>query len=410
MTRKIQLFFACLITLLTPGMAIAASPVVYVYVQQDSVLVPATNSYSGSPLSVFSATSAGKLTQIKGSPFTLLPAETMVGTNGTHVITVDNTPGNPYLRSYDVASDGVIGKEVSKIDLHTWSYYGGSAELSPNGKNVYVWATRGDYSLLNFSLSTSGDLAFQGIAANAYEPGLPTITGNNKFAFGFDNYCGDGGNGCDCGSPDQFVALTRESNGSLEGIAFSETDPIAQPGPPPGNFYFPEGAVTNDATNHLAVVLNVFNDGCQAPPYVNQLASYTVGSQGDLVSTNTWENMPTLPNGIYQGPMQLNPAGNILAVALGTGTQFYHFNGAEPITPFTSGIIGISGFITAMAWDKDNHLYALNGASGKLHVYTVTTTEVVEAAGSPYEVPYCGAVSSYPASNCPQTLIVRSAP
>jgi hypothetical protein len=63
--------------------------------------------------------------------------------------------------------------------------------------------------------------------------------------------------------------------------------------------------------------------------------------------------------------------------------QFFHFNGAAPITKFT-GIIGTSGGIASMAWDKYNHLYAWNGASGKLHVYTVTTTSVVEAAGSPY--------------------------
>jgi hypothetical protein len=39
-----------------------------------------------------------------------------------------------------------------------------------------------------------------------------------------------------------------------------------------------------------------------------------------------------------------------------------------------------------MQWDNSNHLYAVNGASGKLHVYIVTPTFVVEAAGSPYAV------------------------
>jgi hypothetical protein len=118
----------CLIALLTPGIALAVTPVAYVYVAEDAQYVQGQG-YTGSPITLFSVSSSGKLTQVKGSPFTLNPAETMVGTNGKHVITVDNTPGNPYLRSYDVASDGVIGKEVSKIDLHTWSYYGGTAEL-----------------------------------------------------------------------------------------------------------------------------------------------------------------------------------------------------------------------------------------------------------------------------------------
>jgi hypothetical protein len=96
----------------------------------------------------------------------------------------------------------------------------------------------------------------------------------------------------------------------------------------------------------------------------------------------------------------LNPAGTILAVAEGTGTQFYHFDGADPITPIGE-IIGISGQISAMAWDKDNHLYALN-TSGKLHVYTATTTSVVESPGSPYSnIPHCAP------NYCQQSVIVR---
>jgi hypothetical protein len=31
--------------------------------------------------------------------------------------------------------------------------------------------------------------------------------------------------------------------------------------------------------------------------------------------------------------MKLDPTGKILAVATGTGIAFYHFNGADPITP-----------------------------------------------------------------------------
>jgi len=380
-------FYVFLSALLVSASAMAASPVALVYVQ------PTVEQYAPAPVYVYAAASNGELTQVKGSSVTL---PQIVGTNGTHFITVDNTPGAPYLRSYDLASDGLIGKEVSSVNLATWSWWGGTAELDHTGQSVYVYTTRGDYSLLNLSLSKSGDLKFQGIA-NAYEPGLPTITGNNKFAYGFNNYCADGGNGCDCGSPDTFVALNRESNGSLEGIAFSETDPIAPGAPGSGNQYYPEGAVTNDPTNHLAVVVSVFNGGCQAN-YNNQIASYTVGSQGDLVSTNTWENMPTLPPNDNPTSIVLDPAGTVLAVTTGTGIQFFHFNGAKPITPFT-GVIGTSGYITTMAWDKDNHLYAINGASGKLHVYEATTTSVKEVSGSPYNN-VCGQTTC--------TLVVRA--
>jgi hypothetical protein len=69
---------------------------------------------------------------------------------------------------------------------------------------------------------------------------------------------------------------------------------------------------------------------------------------------------------------------------------------------------GTSGYISTMAWDKDNHLYALNAFSGRLHVYTATSTGVVEAAGSPYNLPYCG--HAYNATHCPQTRVVRWVP
>jgi hypothetical protein len=107
------------------------------------------------------------------------------------------------------------------------------------------------------------------------------------------------------------------------------------------------------------------------------------------------------------GGIKANPAGNILAAAVGTGIQFFHFNGADPITPFAGNeIIGTSGYIQDMAWDSDNHLYALNYESGRLHVYNVTTKGVVEAPGSPYlPLNSCSNGGCYP-----QTLIVRAIP
>jgi hypothetical protein len=102
--------------------------------------------------------------------------------------------------------------------------------------------------------------------------------------------------------------------------------------------------------------------------------------------------MPTLTitsescdDGCQPIEMAMSPSGRILAVSVETGVQFFHFNAADPITAFT-GIIGISGYISSMQWDSSNHLYAINGASGKLHVYTATATSVDEAPGSPYAI------------------------
>ena len=40
-----------------------------------------------------------------------------------------------------------------------------------------------------------------------------------------------------------------------------------------------------------------------------------------------------------------------------------------------------------LAWDKNNHLYALDYVTGNLYVYTVTGSEIVAAPGSPYTIP-----------------------
>lgn len=141
--------------------------------------------------------------------------------------------------------------------------------------------------------------------------------------------------------------------------------------------------MTEDPTNHYAVALQ------QATFYpvgtfgAVQIGSYTGSAEG-ASSTNTWENMPTVPGGV--GAMRMSPSGKLVAITTATGVQFFHFNGASPITEFT-GIIGTSGYITAIAWDNSNHLYALNGANGMLYVYLATTTSVKEVAGSPYVIP-----------------------
>jgi hypothetical protein len=134
--------------------------------------------------------------------------------------------------------------------------------------------------------------------------------------------------------------------------------------------------------------------------------SYDVASDGVIgkeASSASIGATAEFPNNNQTG--LFSPSGKFLAVSAGEGIQFYHIDGTA--TKAITGIVGTSGYITATAWDSSNHLYALNGASGKLHVYTVTSTSVVEASGSPYEdVPFCGSTSGN--ANCPQTLLVKS--
>jgi hypothetical protein len=398
--RRSSLSCFCLALSLCAGVAAAQTPVAYVYVAENSSSPAVT-----SPITVYAASSTGKLSQIAGSPFKQTSGM-MAGTNGSHFITIDQNPSttHQYLHVYNVASNGVIGGQVSKFDLHNWCATDAGAEFDHSGQFVYVLDTQdcgGAYQ--SFALSKSGYLTFVGSLEIPGAPffTLPTFSGNNKFAYNFTPAPGS-----DAPCPTStFIGLGRESSGALQRIGFTETDPI----PPAGYQVFQEGLVTNDPANHLASLVDFQAGLCgdDAPAITPRLASYTIQTNGDLVSANTLAKMPALAGnlGIGGAGMKLNAAGNILAVAVDTGIQFFHFNGASPITKMT-GVIGSSGYITKMAWDGANHLYALNGRSGKLHVYTASCTGVVEAPGSPYLPP-----NSCTSGGCwPQTLIVRRVP
>jgi hypothetical protein len=382
------------------GVALAQSPVAYVYVAENG-----TQTTTG-PISVYAASSTGALTQIQGSPFTQTSTTGyLIGTTGSHFLAVDANPQTTdnYLRSYNVASNGAIGDEVAKVNMHEWCRSDAGGELDHTGQYVYVLDTDDcGGNMQSFSISKTGQLTLAGNTGASAEDGpifsLPIIAGNDKYAYTW-------GNSSIAACPTYvFSGMARESAGALENDgSISVTGPTAPSGTQ--SYQLAPGLGTDDPANHLAAVVNFSNDGdCNYTQA--QVASYTVESNGDLVSTNTYENMPY----VAQSPnlqMKLNATGNILAVSAGTGIQFFHFNGAAPVTSFT-GVIGTSGFISAMSWDGDNHLYALNELSGRLHVYTTTSSTVVEAPGSPYQLPYCGQLHG--GSLCSQTLIVRRIP
>src|SRR5581483_8417029 len=125
--------FVCLACALCVGIAQAQSPVAYVYVAQQG-----TQTTTG-PIAVYAASSAGRLTPIKGSPFTQTTGS-IIGTNGSHFLTVDQNPQttHQYLRSYDVSSDGAIGAEVATRDMHEWCAMTEGGKLDHTGQFVYV--------------------------------------------------------------------------------------------------------------------------------------------------------------------------------------------------------------------------------------------------------------------------------
>ncbi|MGA2539264.1 MAG: hypothetical protein ABSF53_24880 [Terracidiphilus sp.] len=301
----------------------------------------------------------------------------IIGLTGSSFITFDLENGILY--SYEL-SNGVIGKKTSSIipgdymgkdcgNDNQWPVFLNSTvyvmydNVGEDGQTTYC-------SVIQTFAVDKGILTFKGQTQvnNAQLAGLGSeFTGSSKFAYAVES--GDAS-----ATEDGIQGFAIEGSGSLAPInANVLKNNLGTPNYPPA-FLAPDP----QDQNHLAMGIGCCNIGLQ-------LASYTIGSSGDLTSTNTQADMPaTDDNWNYDLEIEINPAGNVLAVTIGTGIQFFHFNGADPITTFT-GVIGESGEIVSMAW-SGNTLYAVNNASGKLHVYDVSTTKVVEAAGSPYSL------------------------
>jgi hypothetical protein len=347
--------------------ATSTAPVAYLYVSTSK------------GINLYNVASTGKLTLVSGSPFKTTGL--MIGSNGKYFVSL----GTDYIHSYLIASNGAIKQQESQIN--TQLYQGGEcgttggAILDHTGQNLYVLLNNAfpggsglctAYQTYNLG-KTSGALTFNGAATYygrfANQSNLPTITANDTFAYAVTAFAGY--------TPDfPMAGLKRASSGTLDWWSFGQTDPLAQS----GWVFYPTIPVA-DPTNHLAVAVYPEYE----PPFGDvgptQLASYTVDTRGNLVSTNTWENMPTPSIGV--STMNMSPSGKLLAVG-GAGLLVYHFNGAAPITPYSAVLT--KSPIDEIHWDNANHLYALSNSAGKLYVFTVTPTSITPVSGSPYSV------------------------
>lgn len=352
----------------TPYATAATSPVAYIYVQTTK------------GVEVFSASSTGALTKVSGSPFT--DSGQMGAINGSYLVSV----GTDDLHAYPIESDGAIGKQASEID--TQSYGGascgtnlGGALFDHTGKYLYVLLAPSGTSdnpcsaLQSYKIASNGELTFLGdsVNDNGYHnldlsAGINTISGSDTLAYGIqdDIYT------------NVLTQFTRESSGALlQNNSFKETDPTPDPSVEDSNYY--PFAVAADPTDHLAVAMT--ESFAQNPP-PPQLASYTISSNGNIASTNTWQNMPT--PAFYPAVLNMSPSGKQLAVA-GAGIEIYNFNGASPLTLAASLPESARDF-GYLAWDNSNHLYAVDYETGNLYVYSIGAGSITAAPGSPYAI------------------------
>jgi hypothetical protein len=344
--------------------AATASPAAYVYVQTSSGVVG------------YSAASNGALTKIPGSPFKT--SGLLAGSTGYAFYSV----GTDWIHTYSLASNGAIGAQVSQINTQNYSgadcgqaLAGAAGVLDHSGKYFYnLLATFGKCSAYQtYSIGKSGVLTFNNWTQVALEPTdgittIPTILGNESFAYAISS----------SGHQANIIGFKRETAGDLQAITFNETDPAN------AETSWTPSLVTADPTNHLAALL-LANDSTPG-----QLASYTVDTQGNITSTNTSNNMPFAV--FAPTNLAMSPSGLLLAVGgsypltygVGNGLEIFHFNGANPLTPYSELLTKVD--IDVVKWDTSNHLYAISSSTNRIYVYTVTPTSISAAPGSPYTI------------------------
>lgn len=338
-----------------------ATPVAYVYIQTVK------------GVDVFAASAAGKMTLVKGSPFPVIGL--MEDINGKYLISV----GTGYLHTYPIESNGAVGEQASEINTQDYDgsecglTNGLGSVLDHTGKFLYVQLDTGGNpwcaAWQSYQVESNGSLTFLG-STETFSPigdvqpsNVPTISSNDEYGYGTILMAP---------IPEQppyssFAPFQKLPDGQLVvNDSFSVTYPG---GDAEGGPYIAKA----DPNGHLAVMMYSVSG-----PF--QLASYTIdNSTGSIVSTNTWQDMPTA--GDYVRTMSMSPSGKLLAVGGSPGLQIFHFNGAAPITNYS--VLSSTTDIDQVHWDNNNHLYVL---SDGLYVYTITPTSISEVPGSPFKV------------------------
>jgi hypothetical protein len=347
----------------------ANGPVAYVYVAST----PAGSSVN--EVQAFAAAPSGKLTPVPGSPFPY--AVTSMAVNGLFLMAASQTASD--VNAYRIESDG--GLTLATTTNYTAPNSNGCGAaghvyFDHAGQDLYL--TEYNIDCANSGISSwavdkwTGGLSYLGNTITGAFPGNWNETyfiGNNLYAYAADN---------DSCMYYTIYGFQRAGNGLLNFIPANYN----LPAPPPTFTRYIPSLSSADPTNHVAFVMFPGQPpGCVNAPL--QMASYTADASGNLITTNTYANMPATQI-VNPYDMKMAPSGKLLALAGQEGLQIFHFNGAAPITHFT-GLLTTDP-INQMFWDKANHLYAVSQSGNRLHVFTITPIGVHEAAGSPYTI------------------------
>jgi hypothetical protein len=338
-----------------------STPSAYVYV----ITNPSVNNYE---IDGYKADSTGALTRLAGSPFWKTTNTLLAMAHTTNWFFVSDGTN---IYSFSIAASGAL-KQVSSVDAAKFYGFNGltgaSLVLDHTGSTLYSLALDGtgdnEFQFFHKNSST-GALSFFGSTPDNISYGQLVFSGNNQYAYGF---------GC-FQAESHAYGFKRGVDGTLTPLNLSAPTPTS----PNGEFCLDTSA--SNPTNNLAISMYLDTPAHPfAPPA--WLGVYTVDGSGNLTTKSTSANMPTTAVGtVHQ--MMASPAGNLLAIGGSSGLQVFHFNGSNPITPYT-GLLATHE-LNQILWDSHDHLYGISSA-GRLYSFRITTTGHKQAAGSPYSV------------------------
>ena len=346
----------------------SSSPVAYVYVSNEIN----SNNWGVMQVYGYAAASNGKLTPIPGSPFTTANVSWMAS-NGKYLF--GNELVNPAIETLAIAPNGSL-KLVETYSAGSGLLVG-PVELDRSNEVLHTYI--GDAPSSSFR-----DLAINSSNGKLKEVGQAPITfggydwlsflSNDKYSYAIGNACTDEGG---------FFAFRRASNGALTSINIGNPMPET----PEGDHNYCVQDLATDSNGHLVAVIVDQNVSGATPV----LAAFSSESYGDLTTTNTHSNMPQV--GVSNEDwLSISPNGKFLAVGGESGLELFHVNGSSPLKKYKTELTG-AAYPVQMFWDKNDHLYVIGqnqDAINTLWVFTVTSSSVTQAPGSPYSLPNPG--------------------